>query len=93
MTTLQKPKNNTAKILREIILWDGVNEQGFHLNGFRARISNIRKALAKEGIRLRAVEKEFTNEFGRAGRYKHHFLTNTDKRKAQRIYKEINNRS
>lgn len=88
--TIQKPTNNTAKVLLALINMQGVNERMFSLNGYRARLSNIRQALAKEGIRLRSVEKEFTNEFGRKGHFKQHFLSNTDKRKAVRIYKEVN---
>lgn len=87
---LTKPTNNTAKLMAALISRPGINERMFQLNGFRARISNIRQALAKEGIRLRAVDKEFKNEFGRIGHYKEHFLTNTDKRKAKGIYNELN---
>ena len=87
------PANQNAKILWHIISGDGVNERQFNYNGFRRAISQIRAALLEENIVLRYAEKPFISEFGKANKFRHHFILDCDKPKALSIYNRINGNS
>jgi len=82
---LPLPNSQITDILLCLINSDkGISERGFLYNGFRARISELRKhLLIKETI------VSFKNTFGHSGAYKKHWLTNTEKKKAIRYYKSL----
>lgn len=85
--TLPAPKNQKAKILRALIVRPkGISERDFRLNGFRSRISNLREL----GLNIRHIVVKKYNEFGHPLWYRVHFLRESEKEKAIRIYNQIN---
>lgn len=84
---LPAPINQTADILKALIEQPGVSELQKDYNGFRSRISELKR---KFGLNIRFVQKEFVNRFGRKSHYREHFLRDSDKKAAERVYREIN---
>lgn len=82
---LPAPTNQLQKILLSLINSDkGISEREFNLNGFRTRISDLRKWL-----NIKHTEIPFTNEFGRSGTYRKHWLMNSEKEKAVQLYLQL----
>lgn len=82
---LPPPNSQTSEILYKMLTDNrGVSEQEFDINGFRSRISELRDVL-----NVKHVVKPFKNKYGRESNHRVHFLTNTEKKKAVRIYKEM----
>lgn len=88
--TLTKPKTQKAEILEALIYLNGINESMFKFFGYRQRLSEIRRILSNNGIRLRHVSKEFKSTYGNKGHYYQHFIINSDKAAAAKIYAKIN---
>lgn len=86
-TQIPKPKTNLANVLRKLIVSPGLSEREMNINSFRTRISDLR---LKYDLNIRHVTKESKNQFGHKVLYRVHFLRDSDKRKALRVYKEIN---
>lgn len=84
---LPQPTNQAADILKALIESNGVSELNKDYNGFRSRISELKR---KFGLNIRFIQKEFVNRFGRKSHYREHFLRNADKKEAERVYREIN---
>lgn len=86
--TLKDPKTTTAHILYELIMYkDGVTERDFYYNGFRQRISELRR---KHLLAIDSIPHEFTNKFGHKGVFSKYILR-TPKKDAIKIYNQINN--
>ena len=85
---MKDPKTTTAHILYELIMYkDGVTERDFYYNGFRQRISELRR---KHLVAIDSVPQEFTNKFGHKGVFSRYILR-TKKNDALKIYNKINN--
>jgi hypothetical protein len=79
---LPKPNSQHSKILHDLISSDlGVTESDYKFHMFRGHISNLRKSL-----NIRHVERSFKNTFGRKGKYRIHFIFNSEKKKAIKLY-------
>lgn len=87
MKTLEKPRNQTTAILKQLINSGGVSERQFSFNGFRTRLSELRNNHGLE-IKIRIIE--FTNQFGRDSHYNEHYLTDFEKEKAVKLYEKLN---
>jgi len=85
-TQLPPPRNQRAEILHDLITSNEITEHEYPYNGFRSRLTELRKL----GLTIRFHWKNFKTKYGRKGRFKVHYLWETHKRKAMRIYKEIN---
>lgn len=89
-TQIAQPVNTTAQVFKGLIDHPFISERDFNLNGFRSRLTNIREALAPEGITLHFAVQEFTNEHGRKSSFRKHFLLECEKEKAKQVYNKIN---
>lgn len=72
-------------VLEKLISTKGVSEQQLGINGFRTRISELRAYLP---IQYRIIK--FVTRFGKPSQFKEHYLKYNDKRKAIKLYKELN---
>lgn len=84
---LAPPKSQTAKILKALIEGSEVTEQRFRMNGFRTRLSELRRDY---GLDIHWAWREFKTEFGEEGRCKAHFILELDKEEAIKVYEKIN---
>lgn len=84
--TLPAPKNQKAEILYDLITSNEITESNYPYTGFRSRLSDLRRL----GLTIRFQWKNFKSRYGRKGRFKVHYLWETHKRKAVRLYREIN---
>ena len=74
-----------ATILYDLIVCDkGIDEQTSGFNGFRSRISELRAYL-----NIKETVVTFTNQFKRKSHFKKHWLTETEKKKAIKLYKSL----
>lgn len=80
-------RSQLAAVLKMLIENDFVSERDTPFNGFRSRISDLR---LDYGLDVRFAWVEYTNQFGRKGRYRKHFLLSIDKDKAIEVYNRIN---
>lgn len=82
---LPAPTNQLQKVLLALIEYnDGVSEKDYRINGFRSRISDLRKWL-----NIKHTVIPFTNEFGRSGTYRRHWIMNDEKQKAIDLYLKL----
>jgi hypothetical protein len=82
---LPNPKTQKQKILLALIESNkGISERQFSYNGFRQRLSELRRYL-----NIKFTWKKFKNEFGHPGQFKIHWLTNDEKKKAISVYLKI----
>ena len=89
--TIASPVNQRAKILKALIEIPYVSEsENFNsYNGFRMRLTEIRRELEVVGVSIHFVWHEFEGEFGK-GQFKRHFLLSGDRDKACYVYSKIN---
>lgn len=87
LTLLSPPKNQTCKILKALIEGKTLTEQMTGYNGFRTRISELKR---EHGLPLHFAWKKFVNEFGEASQCKAHFLLEVDREQAVDIYEKLN---
>jgi len=85
MANLTKPQNTTALVLYRL-LSSPISERDMYLNGFRARLSNLRKL----GLDISYKEMSFINQFGHSSSYRVHYLTDIQKKLGRELYKLIN---
>lgn len=83
---LPKPKSQTAEILFALITENEISEQQFFQNGFRSRLTELRKL----GLNIRDKWKHFKSKYGNQGQYKARYLWRSELPKAKRIYERIN---
>jgi hypothetical protein len=82
---MQKPNTQLTDILFNLIKSvKGISERDFNYNGFRSRISELR-----EHLLIKETLISFKNRFGNSGQYKKHWITNTEKAKAVKLYKSL----
>lgn len=84
---ISEPKNQTCAILSKLILTSGVSERQLPFNGFRTRLSELRR---DHGLNIQVRDVEFTNQFGRDSRYHFHYLLDEHKEQAVELYKKLN---
>lgn len=82
---LPAPKNQKAAVLKMLIESNGLSERDTFYNGFRSRISQLRKHL-----NIRTIQKDFVSQFGRKSQYNVHFILDCDKPAARELYQRIN---
>jgi len=89
MTTIQiaLPNNQRAAVLRELIMRNGVSEQDLNFNGFRMRLTELKRT---PGLNIRTARKEFTTQFGKPSHYNVHYIMNVYKEQAIEVYNKIN---
>ena len=89
--TIAPPVNQRAKILKALIekpyISEGADFPG--LNGFRIRLTEIRRELETAGVFIHSVKHTFQGEFSE-GWCKRHFLLSGDRDKAVEVYDRIN---
>jgi hypothetical protein len=87
LAKLSKPKSQTAVILRALIKRTrGISERGFPYNGFRSRLSDLRDL----GLNIRHVVRHYKNSLNHPSYYRVHFLRESDKAGAVKIYEKLN---
>jgi hypothetical protein len=89
-TELAAPVNGRAAVLKGLIDHSFISERDFNMNGFRMRLTEIRRELASEGIEVHYGMQDFVNEFGNAGSFRKHYLHMIDKDKAKEVFNKIN---
>jgi len=85
-TRLPMPNNTTAMVLHLLLNKGEVSERDCHLNGFRARLSEIRK----KGLPIKHRIVKFKNRFKRPSQCREHYLWKRDFSKAIKLYNQIN---
>lgn len=83
---LPPAKNQRAAVLKMLIDSNGVSEQQTPFNGFRTRISELKRG----GLNIRTIKESFVNQFGKASQFNRHFLMDCDKEQARELYEKIN---
>jgi hypothetical protein len=83
---LPQPKSQLAEILYGLITENEISESDYRQNGFRSRLSDLRRM----GLDIRDKWKEFRSKFGNPGKYKVRYLWKTQIPKAVKLYQEIN---
>ena len=82
---LKSPNTQLTFILYHMINSDkGIAERDTNFNMFRGYISLIRKV-----VDVKHTEVPFKNVFGHKGKYRRHWLTNSDKKKAAKYYQSL----
>lgn len=82
---LPKPNTQEKMILYRLITTKkGIAERDTVFNMFRGHISNLRKSLS-----IQFTDVPFVNQFGRPGKYRRHWLTDKEKKKAIKLYKSM----
>lgn len=82
---LPPPKTDLAEILRPLAMGMEISERQFSQNGFRSRLTDLRKL----GLNIRSAWKEFRKR-GRKRQHKVHYLWQSQLPKAKRVYEKIN---
>lgn len=82
---MQPPKTQKAYVLYKLIKSRGASEQATGFNGFRTRISELKKL-----ITINTDRRAFTNRFGRKSFYNFHFIAPENKPAAIELYQKIN---
>ena len=84
---LPSPKCQIACVLKMLIESDGVSERDTPFNGFRTRISELKR---EYGLNVKTLKQEFISQFGRKSYYNKHYLLEFDKDQAIELYNKIN---
>jgi hypothetical protein len=84
---LSPPKNQTCKILKWLIEGKAITEQQASMNGFRTRISELKR---KHSVPIHFAWKKFTTEFGEESQCKAHFILEVDREAAIDVYEKLN---
>jgi hypothetical protein len=79
---LPLPNSQKTDVLRSLILNDkGLSERDKNYNRFRGTISDLRKVLT-----IKYTDVPFTSVFGFKNKYRRHYLSDLEKKKAIKIY-------
>lgn len=84
---LDPPRNQTARLLRDLIRGKEIAEQDYPFNGFRTRISELHNVYR---LPVRSVQVEFTNQYKRKSFFKRHFILSIHTGKAIKLYQRVN---
>ncbi len=84
--TIKLPTNTRALVLYYLITRSSISERDTLLNGFRARVSELRD----EGLNIKDREVTFTNRFGRSSKVKERYLEEQDRTFALELYERVN---
>lgn len=87
LTFLAPPKNQKAKILKRLIEGEMITEQQTGQNGFRTRISELKR---KHNAPIHFAWKKYTDTFGEESQCKAHFILPPDRDLAIELYEKIN---
>ena len=82
--SLPPPTSIKSFILSELIKGHTISEKELNWNSFRSRLSELNQKIT---IAFKWVE--FKNSFGHPGRYRVHFLEESEKEKAVKLYKKL----
>ena len=86
MNRLPEPTSTMQQVLHILITRpNGLTERDSGLNGFRARITEIRKL----GIDISSKREPFINRFGRDSFAFRYFLSDEERKKAQVVYLKL----
>lgn len=86
--TLAPAKNQRADVLRMLIeSEDGLSERDTVFNGFRSRITELKRI---PGLNIHTVREPFITQFGKKSNFNVHFLLEIEKDAAIAIYEKIN---
>jgi hypothetical protein len=83
---LPAPRSSTAEVLYGLITRSEISEQDFRMNGFRSRISDLKRM----GIPVKDKTKTRPNIHGHPMTYKVRYLFSISIPKAIRLYLKIN---
>lgn len=86
MQTIKYPTNTTALVLYYLLTRKSITERDAHLNGFRARISDLREM----GLNIQFKDVDFVNQFGRTSKVREHSLGEQDYTFALQLYDRVN---
>jgi len=79
---MKKPKSQIQVILLDLIRKNkGVTEEDYGWHAFRHYISKLR-----EHLTIKFTEVSFISTFGKPRKYRRHWLTNSEKAKAVKLY-------
>lgn len=84
---LSEPKNQTAKILKRLIEGEAITEQQTGQNGFRTRISELKR---KHNAPIHWAWEKYTDTFGEESVCKAHFILPPDRELCVELYEKIN---
>lgn len=87
LTFLAPPKNQTCKILRRLIEGEAITEQQTGQNGFRTRISELKR---KHKAPIHFAWKKYTDAFGDESQCKAHFILPCDREVCIELYEKLN---
>lgn len=91
---MNKPNSQKTFVLFKLIKNKrGISERDTVFNMFRGTISTLRKELGEIGVTLKHIEKPFINQFGRKRKYRVHWLLNSEKPKALKLYKQLTSKA
>lgn len=85
-TNLPTPRSATAEVLYGLITRREISEQDFRMNGFRSRVSDLKKM----GVPVKDKTKTRDNIHGHTMTYKVRYLFSISIPKAKRLYLKIN---
>lgn len=87
LTFLSKPKNQTCKILKRLIEGESITEQQTGQNGFRTRISELKR---KHNAPIHFAWKKYKDTFGEESQCKAHFILECDREACIELYEKLN---
>lgn len=85
--SLAEARNQKAAVLKMLIEMNGVSERDTVFNGFRMRITELKRI---PGLNIRTAREDFTTQFGKRSHYNVHYLMDCDKEAARELYEKIN---
>lgn len=86
LTQLPEPVNTKAAVLFELITRREISEQDMRQNGFRMRITELKRM----GLNIQEKIKKGKNQFGNFISYKVRYLFLKDLPAAKELYNELN---
>lgn len=89
LALLTEPKNQTCKILKRLIEGESITEQQTGQNGFRTRISELKR---KHNAPIHFAWKKYKDTFGEESQCKAHFILPCDREACIELYEKINNK-
>lgn len=84
---LPPARNQLAAVLKALIENKNVSERDTVFNGFRSRISELRR---KHELNIGYITEDFVNQFNHSSTFRRHYLLPGEKEKAIEIYNQIN---
>lgn len=87
LTLLAPPKNQTCKILKRLIEGEAITEQQTGQNGFRTRISELKR---KHNAPIHFAWKKYTDTYGEESQCKAHFILEVDREVCIELYERLN---